>query len=201
MELTRRTLLATTGVATVAGAGCLATEPSADDSPGSGDGTGDGDPDTVPDLTGHAVSDRAAVPDAERHSDTDARGLFVSSHEAAERYYADPDGSEDGAGAFVEETDFEGGETLVFVEAYAPQTCYRLGLESDPRVGSDGLPTVQARVDRTAPEDDPCGDALTAVRLLLRLSFDPDGPPADAVEVAVSGHRDEPEELLLEAER
>lgn len=220
MRLTRRTLLGTAGALPVASAGCLAGNsndvPSgdasgdgsgdgSDGSPSDGDGSNDdgsGDRDAEPTLMDFEVSEYALAPDAERHSDMDAWGLFVASAEAADTYYGDLDGQHaEEVRSFVEETEFGAGDTLLFAEAYAPQTCYELVLESDPHVAENGLPAVDAVVDRLVPEDEPCGDAMTAVQLLVRLSFDPEGAPADVVEVTISGHRDQPEELFLEAER
>lgn len=174
------------------------TEPDGD---GSTDST-DGDEDSVPVLTGYAVSDHVVTPDAERFSDMDSWGLFLATREVAEEYFGDVD--EDGAEGvreFVDESEFQDGDRLLYVHAYAPQTCYELALDGEPRVAENGLPLVETVVDRTEPEDEPCGDAVTSVRLLVRLSFDLDGGSPDVVEVHVSGHRDIPEELLVEAER
>lgn len=103
--------------------------------------------------------------------------------------------------AFIGETAFEAGERLVYLHSYGSQTCYEMTLDGEPRIADNGLPVVEATVDRTAPPDQPCGDAVVAVRLLLRLSFDRSLPSPDAVEARVAGNRDETEELLLEAQR
>jgi hypothetical protein len=191
----RRFLAGASVVLPAAFAGCL---DDGNDETGT-DGTGNGDQDSVPILTGHEVSDHVASPDAERTSDMDAWGLFVASRDAAETYYGHVD--DEGVRAFVDETDFESGDRLVYLEAYAPQTCYEMSLAEDPYVAENGLPTVETTVERLADDDEPCGDAMTAVDVLLRLSFDLEGGSTDVVEAHVTGHRDEPEELLLEAER
>lgn len=204
----RRFLAGATGALPALFAGCINSASNADDGADddSDDGSSDGDDnsdrggddDTVPVLTDYEVSDHVAVPDAERTSDTDAWGLFVASADAAERYYSDV---EDDVAAFVEDTDFEAGDRLVFLQAYAPQTCYELVLDGEPHVSTNGIPTVEAAVERTASEDEPCGDAMTAVEVLLRLSFDLEASSTDVLEAEIGGHQDEPEELTLEAER
>lgn len=171
------------------------------ESDGSGDDGGDsgGDEDSVPILTGHEVSEQVATPDAERTSDMDAWGLFVASRDAAEEHYGEVD--DEDVQAFVDETEFESGDRLVYLEVYAPQTCYELALAGDPYVAENGLPTVEAAIDRLADDDVACGDAMTPVDLLLRLTFDLEGGSTDVVEARVASYRDDPEELMLEAER
>lgn len=205
--MNRRGFIAGAGVAVpTLLAGCLnAASPGEDDGGEGGDSTdGDGsdggdDEDTVPVLTGHQVSQGVATPDVERSSDMDAWGLFVASREAADTYYGDADDEQ--VTSFVEETAFDAGERLVFLQAHAPQTCYELVLDGDPYVASNGIPTVEGVTERTAPEDQACGDAMTPVEVLLRLSFDPDAGPTDVLEAKISGHRDRSEALTLEAER
>lgn len=194
----RRFLAGASVVLPAAVAGCLNDGNDADDETGTG-GAGDGDQDSVPILTGHDLSDHVATPDAERNSDTDAWGLFVASRDAAEEYYGEID--DEDVRAFVEETDFGSGDRLVYLEAYAPQTCYEMVLADDPHVAENGLPTVETAIDRLADDDVACGDAMTPVDLLLRLSFDPEGGSTDVVEARVASYRDDPEELTLEAER
>jgi hypothetical protein len=205
----RRTLLAGASIALAGAAGCLSraddpdsgdsgTDPSGD---GGMDGSGDDGADSVPVLTGYAVADRAVTPDVERASDTDAWALLLASRDAAEAAFGAVEG--DGADAveeFVAGTAFDAGDRLLYVRAFGRQTCYDLGLEDEPAVAADGLPAVRVGVDRTAPEDQPCGDAITPVDLLLRLSFDPDAGSPDAVAVHVSGSVTGSEELLVEAE-
>lgn len=155
----------------------------------------------VPVLTDYTVSDHAVTPDGERYSDMDTWGLYLASHEAAEEYFGDVEA--DGADAvrtFVDETMFQSGERLLYVHAYAPQTCYELVLDGEPHVAEDGDPVVRTELDRTAGEDEACGDAVTAVRVLLRLSFDPDGGTARRVDVHVAGTQDTTEVLTLEAQ-
>lgn len=150
----------------------------------------DGRPDAVPVLRGHAVSDRASTPDAERHSEMDPWGLFVATRETAEAYFGDGDeaGSDDVRG-FIDRTAFEDGDRLLYIQAYAPQTCYELALDGAPSVAEDGRPRVETAVRRTASDEVPCGDAVTAVRLLLRLSFHPGAGVPEAVAVRVTGDR------------
>lgn len=224
----RRFLAGTSLVLPAVLAGCLNSASSSDDDDGDGDDgnagnsdgsdangssnddsngdTGDdssgntsGEKDSVPVITGYEVSDSVAAPDAERTDGTDAWGLFVASEDAAERYYGDVE--DDGVATFVEKTDFEGGDRLVYLQAYGPQTCYEMTLDGDPFVSSNGVPTVEAVVERTAPEDQPCGDAMTLVGVLLRLSFDLDASTIDVLEAEIDGSRDQPEELTLEARR
>lgn len=133
----------------------------------------------------------------------DAWGVFVGSETVAEEYFGSVD--EDGAEKvqqFVDETNFKAGDYLLYVEAYAPQTCYELILGDEPEIAENVLPNVELEVNRTKPDDEPCGDAMTAVDLLVRLSFDLDeGGPADIIEVTVAEHRDNPEELAIETDR
>lgn len=227
----RRGFLAGTGVALPALlAGCLNSASTADDDgngsgqdgDGSdGDGAGDadgssgddsngdtggdssgntsGEKDSVPVITGYEVSESVAEPDAERTDGTDAWGLFVASEDAAERYYGDVE--DDGVATFVEKADFEGGDRLVYLQAYGPQTCYAMALDGDPFVSSNGTPTVEAIVERTAGEDEFCGDAMTLVEVLLRITFDLDASTTDVLEAEIAGSQDQPEELTLEARR
>lgn len=201
MNPTRRSVLGGLAATITASAGCLGR---ADSEDGAGDdGSGDdGDRDSVPVLTVHTVSEHAVTPDSEHTSDLDAWGRFVASRDIAEAYWSDAEGT--GAEAvrtFVEDTAFDDGDRLLYLQAYGPQTCYDLALEADPEIGENGLPQVRASIGRTAPEDEPCGDAITTVRLLLRLSFDPEAGTADVVEVTVTEDEGESEELLLEARR
>ena len=121
----------------------------------------------------------------------------------AEEYFlsVDEEGVEE-VQEFLKETNSEAGDYLLYVEAYAPQTCYELIIDDEPKIAEKGLPNVEFEVNRTKPDDEPCGDAITAVDLLVRLSFDLDeGGPADIIEVTVAEHRDEPEELAIETDR
>ncbi|MEF8812591.1 MAG: hypothetical protein V5A55_02075 [Halovenus sp.] len=201
--MNRRTFLAGTGLAIAGLAGCLSNgEGPGTDDDGTDDSGDDGDADSVPVLTDYAVSDHVVAPDAERNSDMDAWGLFLATRDAAEGYFGAVDGS--GAEAvrtFIDETAFDAGDRLLYIQAFARQTCYDLVLEGEPAVGANGLPGVRVGLDRTAPEDEPCGDAITPVDLLLRLSFDLDAGSTDVVEVQVSGSLNDPEDLLIEAER
>lgn len=197
--MNRRALLASTGIAlSWSLAGCVSNSGDPDDS----SGADDGDADSVPVLTGHEVSDHAVTPDVEHAPDMDSWGLFLATRDAADRYFGDVDGSgADEVRTFVDETSFESGDRLLYVHSFAPQTCYELVLDDQPRVAENGLPLVKTELDRLAPADHGCGDAVTPVRLLLRLSFDLDGGSTDVVEVHVSGRADGTEELLVETER
>lgn len=200
MTISRRRFIHGAAAATVLTAGCLA-EGGDGGSDGSGGSDGGSDRDSVPVLTGHEVSEDAVRPASEQYSDMDAWGLFIASSSAAEQHFGDAEGS--GAAsvrAFVDATDFENGERLVYLQAYGRQTCYALEIEGEPSVADNGLPRVEAGVTRTAAPDEPCGDAITAVRALLRLSFDLDAGSPDVVEVEIAGHVGGTAELLLEAE-
>ncbi|WP_138006568.1 hypothetical protein [Halalkalirubrum salinum] len=75
-------------------------------------------------------------------------------------------------------------------------------LTEAPFIAENGHPVVETAVSRTASDDDVCEESDTAIRLLVRLSFDADGPPADVVTVRVSGATDNREEgFQIEAER
>lgn len=201
MTVSRRSVLAGGATAFALLAGCVAEGTNGGGDSDGDDGNGsDGESDGVPVLTDFAVSEEIVVPDEERFSDMDPWAAFLASDAAAEDVFGHV---EDGAGAatFIDETEFDAGETLLFVEAYGPQTCYRLALDGDPQVAENGLPTVAATVERTAPSNELCGDAVTAGHLLLRLSFDPEAPAPDVVEVTVDEANGEPEELLVEAQR
>lgn len=208
----RRFMQAVSASSAIVIAGCLRDTPgdsngdddgATDSDAGNDDGSTDDDMDQVPELTGYTVSESAVTPAVEHHSDMDAWGVFVGSDPVAEEYFGSVD--EDGADEvqqFVDETDFEAGDHLLYVEAYAPQTCYELILDGEPEVAENGLPNVALEVNRTKPDEQPCGDAMTAVDLLVRLSFDLDeGGPVDIIEVTVAEHRDNPEELAIETAR
>jgi hypothetical protein len=157
---------------------------------------------SMPVLTGHTVSDVAITPDVERESDMDSWGVFLASQSVATDYFDTTDEDSDKVQTFVSETAFGDGERLVYIQAFAPQTCYELVLGEDPSIGSNGLPVVDTALNRTAPADQPCGDAITPVELLVRLSFDSDGPPADVVTVQLTeSGGDQQSGFQLEAER
>ncbi|WP_253738229.1 hypothetical protein [Halohasta salina] len=158
------------------------------------------DPDSVPVLTGYSVSDSVVRPDVERDSETDSWGLFLASRRTATEYFGDVDDS--AVEEFIAETAFDEGDRLVYVQASAPQTCYELALSAEPSIDTNGVPVVDTEVTRTASADEACGDAVTPVDLLVRLSFDVDGPPADVVVVRVTGSAGTQREgFQLEAER
>jgi hypothetical protein len=210
MAHTRRDVLYLGAAAALSLAGCTSNGPGGDDEttsePGAGDGdgagNGDGDEDSEPVLTGYELSDTVVTPGEEHFSDLDSWGLFLASREAAETAWEDEtEAGVEEVRAFIGATAFEAGERLVYVHSYGSQTCYEMTLDGEPRIADDGLPVVEATVDRTAPADQPCGDAVVSVHLLLRLSFDPSAPSPDTLEVHVAGNREEVEELRLEAKR
>jgi hypothetical protein len=204
-KLTRRAFLSGTATATVLVAGCVdggAGDGGTNTPTGTGTDTGTGD---VPALTGYAVSDATVRPSAERPDDEATWGLYLAGRDAAEAYFGDPEESSEtdaeAVRSFVAGTDFDAGDRLLYVASYGPQTCYELVLDGDPRVGEAGLPRVDARVERTAPDDQACGEAITPVALLLRLSFAPDPGPPEAVEVHVVDGWEKDVSLRLEAEQ
>lgn len=163
---------------------------------------GAGGADADPILRGHAVSDRAVTPDVEHRSDLDAWGLLLATRESAWRYFGDVDATGDErVRAFVDATDFDAGDRLLYVHAYAPATCHELVLDGTPSVTDNGVPHVPTAIRRTAPPDAPCGDAVTAVRLLLRLSFHPSTGDPELVTVRVAGHRGEAESFTVARKR
>ncbi|MFC7325917.1 hypothetical protein ACFQMF_15220 [Halorubrum rutilum] len=160
------------------------------------------DPDSVPNLSGYTVSDVAITPNVERESDQDSWGIFVASRSVAAEYFDIDDNRSGEVGGFVAETAFEDGERLVYVQAYAPQTCYELVLGDEPSIDANGLPVVDTELTRTKPIGEPCEDAITPVDLLVRLSFDPDGPPADVIVIQIADSAGtEQEGFQLEAEQ
>lgn len=158
--------------------------------------------DSAPKLTDHTVSDVTATPNVERESDMDSWGVFIANRSIATEYFDPEDDAVEEIQAFVSETDFEDGQRLVYVETYAPQTCYELILGEDPFINSNGSPVIDTELNRTAAESEACGEAITPVDLLVRLSFDPDGPPTDVVVVQVTDAAGNQQEgFQLEAER
>lgn len=90
----------------------------------------------------------------------------------------------------------------MYVQAFESQTCYELVLGEEPSISTNGLAVVDTELNRTAPADESCGDAITPVEVLVRLSFDPDGQPADVVVVEVTeSDGSQQESFRLEAER
>ena len=186
MSPTRRSFLG--AAAATAVAGCLGSS-----TPENGGENAD------PVLARYRRSPSATAPSGESYSDMDSRALFLASREAADGYFGDTD--DDVVQSFVDETNFQAGERLLFVRVYASQTCYRLAIEEEPSVTDDGRPHVAVRTERTAPENEPCGDAMTPTRALLRLSFAADAPLPETAVVDVSGGYGEPETLVVEAEQ
>lgn len=158
--------------------------------------------DSVPELTGYTVSDTVVTPNVERESDMDSWGVFVASQSVATEYFDTGDDENNQLQTFISETSFEEGEGLVYVQAFAPQTCYELVLGEEPSISTNGLPVVDTELNRTAPADQACGEAITPVEILVRLSFDPDGPPADVAVVQVTdSDGNQQEGFQVEAER
>lgn len=142
-------------------------------------------PDSQPTLTGFAVSDSVNEPDVERESDMDSWGALIASRDVATEYF-DPSTGDDAVQTFISETAFDAGDRLVYIQAFAPQTCYKLVLREDPYVDAEGVPVVDTVLRKIESTDVACGEALTPVDMLIRLSFDPESPPGDVVEVKVT---------------
>ncbi|WP_241430168.1 hypothetical protein [Halovivax asiaticus] len=169
---------------------------SADGTPGT-DASGD---DPAVTLTDYAVSDHVVDPTVGRGAETDVWGVYLASRSAAETAFAAATGPDaDAVRAFVAETAFDDGETLVYVQALAPQTCYALELDDEPTVDEAGRPQLPLAVTRTAPPEDLCGEAITPVSVLVRLVFAQVVP--DTLSVAVSGRGEQPTQLELQASR
>lgn len=159
------------------------------------------DTESSPELTGVTVSDAVVTPEVERRSDMDAWGLFLASRSIAIDYFDTDEERTDTVRAFIQATSFEGSERLVYIQAYAPQTCYALELRDDPSIDTDGPPVIDTEVIRTTPADEACGDAITPVELLMRLSFATDGPQPEQAAVRVTGSTGSQREgFQLEAE-
>lgn len=126
----------------------------------------------------------------------------MASRDAAESAWEDvTESGVEEVRAFVPETAFDSGERLVYVHSYGSQNCSAMTLDGAPRIADDGPPAVETSLTRTAPADQPCGDAIASVHILLRLSFDSTAAVPDVVEAHVAGARDGPDELRLEAKR
>lgn len=166
------------------------------------DGSGD-DVDSVPELTGYTVSEIAPNPQDVGH-ELETSGRYITTEAAAEKYYgylADEEGDAAAtAHAFVEETDFDNGERLLYLLGFGSQTCYELVLADDPMVTDNGIPRVETAANRTAPAEQPCGDAITPIDLLVRLSFDPSAGSPDVVEATVPTMDGSPVEVTLDAD-
>lgn len=161
-----------------------------------------GESDSVPELTGYTVSDTVATPNVERESDMDSWGVFVASQSVATEYFDTGEDENNQLQTFISETSFEEGERLVYVQAFAPQTCYELVLSEEPSISTNGLPVVDTELNRTAPADQICGEAITPVEILVRLSFNLDGTPADVAVVRVTDSDGKQQEgFQIEAER
>lgn len=151
-------------------------------------------------LTDYAVSDYVVEPTVDSGDETDVWGVYLASRSAADAAFTAATGSDaDAVRAFVSETAFDDGETLLFVRALAPQTCYALELDDEPTVDEAGRPQVSLAVTRTAPPEDLCGEAITPVSVLVRLAFAQTVP--DTLSVTVSGRGDQPTQLELQAIR
>ncbi len=169
--------------------GCVA--PRSQESPASGD---------QPVLDGYTVSETAIEPADERYSDMDAFGLFLASSTATADAFPLPEEPENATAIvheFIEATEFSAGERLVYVLAYAPETCYLLGLADPPQVSDTGV-TVPLTVERTN-DDVACGEAVTPVDILFRLNFDRSSSIPDQLTVSITGDLGGPTELSLAA--
>lgn len=97
---------------------------------------------------------------------------------------------------FVEGTAFEDGEFLVYLATTARQTCYSLEIDRVEVVGDEVA--IDTAAARTAPPEDPCGDAITPLAAFVRLSFDPDGGMPAAVRVHFAGDTPTDGSLVLD---
>lgn len=179
------------------------TESNESDGDGSDDGSSgtdtSGDDSTI-ELSDYAVSDHVVEPTVDREDDRDVWGAYLTSRAAANRAFTAAPGSDaDAVRAFVSETAFDDGETLLFVQALAPQTCYALELDDEPTGDEAGRPQVSLAVTRTAPPDAFCGEAITPVSVLVRLAFARTVP--DTLSVTVSSRGEQPDQLDLQAIR
>lgn len=161
MQLTRRSVLATTLVATTAG--CLARP-----SPGESTETG-------------GIEDRTESPHTpvgidEEHLFDEPQVVYISRQSDADGLVLPEDGEERASVvAFIDETDYDT-EALVYIQSIAPQICYTLDVGEF--AVDEGTLTAHATTPRTAPDDQPCGDAVTSPRALIRLGFTA-APPED----------------------
>lgn len=161
MRLTRRTVLASTLVATTGG--CLAR--------------------TSPDESTEAdgIEDRTESPHApvgidEEHLFDEPQVVYVREQGDADGLVLPEDGEKRTAVVdFIDETDYDA-EALVYVQSIAPQICYRLDVGEF--AVDDGTLTAHVTTPRTAPDDEPCGDAVISPRALIRLTFTSE-PPED----------------------
>jgi hypothetical protein len=159
-------------------------------------------------LTGYTVSEHTVAPtgdigpNGEQTSDMDHGGLLLASRSVADKYFGETDesGAED-VRAFIADTEFGAGDRLLYLQSYAPQSCYALTIADDPTITEDGVPRVDASIDRTAPDDYACADVITTVRLLVRLSFASNTEPSDVVEIHIASSRGTSEPFRIRAER
>lgn len=161
MQFTRRTVLATTLVATTAG--CLART-----SPGES-------------TEAEAIEDRTESPHApvgidEEHFFDEPQVVYIREQRDADGLVLPNDEDERTAVVdFIDETDFDS-EALVYIQSIAPQLCYTLDVGEF--AVDDGTLTATATTPRTAPDDQPCGDAMISPSALVRLTFS-SKPPAN----------------------
>ncbi|WP_245547774.1 hypothetical protein [Halovivax ruber] len=175
-------------------------ESDGDESDDGSSGTDSSGDDSSIELSDYAVSDYVVEPTVDSGDETDVWGVYLASRSAADAAFTAATGSDaDAVRAFVSETAFDDGETLLFVRALAPQTCYALELDDEPTVDEAGRPQVSLAVTRTAPPEDLCGEAITPVSVLVRLAFARTVP--NTLSVTVSGRGDQPTELELQAIR
>lgn len=161
MQPTRRTLLASTLAA--ATGGCLARGPS-------------GEPTASGGIEARTESPHAPVGIDEEHLFDEPQVVYVRERADADAFVLPEDGDErEAVVEFVDATDFDA-EALVFVQSIAPQICYTLDVGEF--TVEEGTLTAHATTPRTAPDDQPCGDAVISPRALIRLAF-PSEPPAD----------------------
>lgn len=174
----RQLLIGTGAVATSAIAGCA-----------------DEDPAGPPAIQSVTVSDVTPVRRVAEETALEPWGRFIGSASAAREELVK--GTDPSPAAFVEATDFTAGERLLFVQAYGRQTCYRLDLLDGPRLTETDRPLAVVAVRRTEPPENPCGDAITPVSLLSRISFVPDRRLPSRFDVRVRRPRAPTAELSL----
>ncbi len=146
-----------------------------------------------PRLDGHAVVGIPGDP-LGLASHQDRGGLVIPTTDALTDVLADLD--HDRTREFVEATAFGNGEVLIYLATTARQTCYSLEIDRIEVAGEDVA--IDAAAARTAPREDPCGDAITPLAAFVRLSFEPDGGMPGAVRAHFAGDTPPDGSLVLD---
>lgn len=161
MHLTRRTVLASTLIATTGG--CLAR-------------TSPGDSTETAGIEARTESSHAPVGIDGEHFFDEPQVVYIRERGDADGLVLPEDGEERASVvAFIDETDYDT-EALVYIQSIAPQICYTLDVGEF--AVEEGTLTAHATTPRTAPDDQPCGDAVISPRVLVRLTFSSE-PPED----------------------